>query len=70
MKVMMFAHHSSLNRGCEAIVRSSNHLIKEKIKGVKTYLVSEKPETDRMLTHLDGIYNGAKIPIKKYFQFI
>ncbi|KMK75033.1 polysaccharide pyruvyl transferase family protein [Alkalihalobacillus pseudalcaliphilus] len=66
MKVMMFAHHSSLNRGCEAIVRSSNQIIKQKIQGAKTYLVSEKPESDQLHTHLDAIYDGAKIPIRKY----
>ena len=27
MKIMMFAHNGSLNRGCEAIVRSSSKII-------------------------------------------
>ena len=31
MKIMMFAHDGSLNRGCEAIVRSSTDIIKERI---------------------------------------
>ncbi|MED3960163.1 polysaccharide pyruvyl transferase family protein [Priestia aryabhattai] len=66
MKVMMFAHDGSLNRGCEAIVRSSNDIIKEKIKGTKIYLASGKPETDKILVKLDGIYDASKKNIKKY----
>ena len=31
MKIMMFAHNGSLNRGCEAIVRSSSKIIKDSI---------------------------------------
>ncbi len=62
----MFAHDGSLNRGCEAIVRSSNDIIKEKIKGTKIYLASGKPETDKILVKLDGIYDASKKNIKKY----
>lgn len=66
MKIMMFAHGGSLNRGCEAIVRSSTKLIKEKIIGAKVYLASEKPQTDKVISTLDGIYDGSKSNIKKY----
>ncbi|WP_228307723.1 polysaccharide pyruvyl transferase family protein [Priestia sp. J2] len=66
MKVMMFAHDGSLNRGCEAIVRSSNDIIKEKINGTEIYLASGQPETDKILVKLDGIYDGSKKHIKKY----
>ncbi|WP_338449834.1 polysaccharide pyruvyl transferase family protein [Niallia oryzisoli] len=66
MNIMMFAHNGSLNRGCEAIVRSSTNLIKEKINGTKIYLASGLPETDQMITQLDGIYDGSKNEIKKY----
>ncbi|MFD0682130.1 MULTISPECIES: polysaccharide pyruvyl transferase family protein [unclassified Paenibacillus] len=66
MKIMMFAHDGSLNRGCEAIVRSSTSLIKEKINGAQVYLASGKPETDEMISKLDGIYDGSASGIKKY----
>ena len=66
MKMMMFAHGGSQNRGCEAIIRSSNNIIKEKISGSKVFLASEKPETDKLLVKLDGIYDGSKSEIKKY----
>ncbi len=63
---MMFAHSGSLNRGCEAIVRSSTDIIKEKILGAEVYLASDNPETDKIITKLDGIYDGTNRDIKKY----
>lgn len=66
MKIMMFAHGGSLNRGCEAIVRSSTNIIKEKMKGAKIYLVSRNPETDKLIKLLDGIYDGSSCDIQRY----
>jgi colanic acid/amylovoran biosynthesis protein len=66
MKIMMFAHDGSLNRGCEAIVRSSTSLIKEKMNGAQVFLASGKPETDRIISKLDGIYDGSPQNIKRY----
>lgn len=66
MNIMMFAHDGSLNRGCEAIVRSSTSLIKEKMSGAQVYLASGKPETDRIISKLDGIYDGSTRGIKRY----
>ncbi|CAM4097064.1 hypothetical protein BAMA_17760 [Bacillus manliponensis] len=66
MEIMMFFHGGSLNRGCEAIARSSTSMIKEKIEGAKVYLASDKPETDRIITQLDDIYDGSNQQIKKY----
>lgn len=66
MKIMMFAHGGSLNRGCEAIVRSSANIIKEKIDGAKIYLASSRPETDKIIEPLDGIYDGSSSNIGKY----
>jgi colanic acid/amylovoran biosynthesis protein len=66
MKMLMFAHDGSLNRGCEAIVRSSDSIIKEKITGAKIFLASGKPETDKVLVNLDGIYDGSQKDLKKY----
>lgn len=66
MKIMMFAHGGSLNRGCEAIVRSSTNIIKEKINGAQIYLASDRPETDQIIRELDGIYDGSNCNIKKY----
>lgn len=66
VKIMMFAHGGSLNRGCEAIARSSTNIIKEKIGEAKVYLVSDRPETDKVINKLDGIYDGSSRILKKY----
>lgn len=66
MKIMMFAHGGSLNRGCEAIVRSSANIIKERLQGVKVYLASGKPDTDRVINNLDEIFDASPMGIKKY----
>lgn len=66
MKIMMFAHDGSLNRGCEAIVRSSAAILKEQIGGAKVYLASAQPETDKIIAKLDGIYDGSTLTIKKF----
>ncbi|MGG0722224.1 polysaccharide pyruvyl transferase family protein [Bacillus mycoides] len=66
MKFMMFAHGGSLNRGCEAIVRASTNIIKEKIDGAKVCLASDRPETDKVINKLDYIYDGSSRSLKKY----
>lgn len=66
MRIMMFAHGGSLNRGCEAIVRSTTSLIKEHIDQAKVYLISGKPESDQIIHKLDGIYDGTDQTINKY----
>ena len=60
----MYGHDGSLNRGCEAIVRSSSEMIKNKIKGSKIILASGKPETDKELKKLDEIFNGSAMGFK------
>lgn len=66
MKILMFAHNGSLNRGCEAIVRSSTSLFKETIDDAKVYLASGKPDTDKGLIKLDAIFDGSLCDIIKY----
>lgn len=66
MKIMMFAHGGSMNRGCEAIVRSSASIIKQSIRGSEIYLVSDNPSTDQIIPKLDGVYDGSSRPLMKY----
>jgi len=66
MKIMMFAHGGSMNRGCEAIVRSSASIIKQSISGSEIYLVSDNPSTDQIIPRLDGVYDGSSRPLTKY----
>lgn len=61
MKIMMYGHDGSLNRGCEAIVRSSSEMIKDGVKGSKIILASGKPETDKMINKLDEVFNGSAV---------
>src|SRR5690606_10753453 len=58
MNILMFAHGGSLNRGCEAIVRSSVAMIKSRMSESRIYLASSMPESDRSIAMLDGIYDG------------
>ena len=64
MRIMMYGHDGSLNRGCEAIVRSSSDMIKNGIKGSKIILASGKPETDKELKKLDEIFNGSAMEFR------
>ncbi|WP_066056281.1 polysaccharide pyruvyl transferase family protein [Robertmurraya korlensis] len=66
MNILMFAHGGSLNRGCEAIVRSTATIIKNKIDNSRVYLASGKPETDKFIEKIDGVFDGSTRTIKKY----
>jgi len=65
MKILMFAHGGSLNRGCEAIVRSSAAIIQSRIRGAEVLLVSERPETDREL-NVTTVFDGSARTLRKY----
>ena len=62
----MFFHNGSLNRGCEAIVRSSVALIKEKIPNAYICLASKNPKSDTIIPFLDSIIEDRRHTIKKY----
>lgn len=66
MKIMMFAHGGSLNRGCEAIVRSSTNIIKNRLQGARVYLASGKPDTDKVINNLDEVFDASSVSLKKY----
>lgn len=66
VNIMMFAHGGSLNRGCEAIVRSTTHLVKETLLNSKMYLASTNPDSDQIIPWLDGIYDGNKTEIQPW----
>lgn len=55
MKILMFFHGGSGNRGCEAIVRSGVEIIKRKHPECTIDLASWKPETDKIIPLLDNI---------------
>ncbi|MBN9647088.1 polysaccharide pyruvyl transferase family protein [Terrisporobacter glycolicus] len=66
MNIMMMLHSGSLNRGCEAIVRSGVRVIKNKIPNSNIYLNSFRPDTDKHLDFVNEVYDGSNLEIKKY----
>ena len=66
MNIMMFLHNGSLNRGCEAIVRSGANIICKKLDNPKVNVSSFRPETDKMIPNINKIYNGNGCELKKY----
>jgi len=51
----MFFHGGSLNRGCEAIVRSGAALLRSRFPDATIDLASANPETDTIIPHIDSI---------------
>lgn len=67
MKILMFFHGGSLNRGCEAIVRTGVAMIKNHFPEATTIdLVSRDPKSDEIIPLLDSIYIDKARSIKKY----
>lgn len=66
MNIMMMLHSGSLNRGCEALVRSGVGIIKNKIPNSNIYLNSFRPDTDKHLDCVKEIYDGRDLELKKY----
>ena len=64
MKILMFFHGGSLNRGCEAIVRSGVALIKNENPNAIVDLASMQPHTDTIIPLIDTIHYDQYKPIK------
>ena len=61
MKIMMFAHGGCLNRGCEAIARSTSKMIKENINTAYISVASLRKESDTALEYVNDIFDGSCI---------
>ena len=59
MKILMFAHNGTLNRGCEAIVRSSSYILKDKLEKSYITLASGRPETDKIIPKIDRVVDAS-----------
>lgn len=74
MKILMFFHGGSENRGCEAIVRSAIKVIKAQYPQAYIALASTKPDTDKELALDELIDHYQNRPLKRgslaYFQNI
>jgi colanic acid/amylovoran biosynthesis protein len=66
MKILLFFHGGSLNRGCEAIVRSAVALLKSRYPDAIVDLASRNPETDKVIPLIDRILLDRETPIKKF----
>lgn len=72
MKVLMFFHGGSGNRGCEAIVRSAIKVIKTKYPQATIALASTNPDSDKGIDVDELIYHDQNRPLQRgslqYFQ--
>lgn len=66
MKILLFLHGGSLNRGCEAIVRTCVAEIKSKFLDVIIDLASYEPETDVHLQNINQVFAHHQKSPKKY----
>lgn len=66
MKIALFFHSGSVNRGCEAIVRSGVAMIKAINPQAVVNLISFNPESDKDIPLLDAIYDGRDIEIPRF----
>jgi len=66
MKILMFFHNGSLNRGCEAIVRSGVALIKSQNPNAVVNLASFNPDSDVIIPLIDHIYDARNVIINKF----
>ena len=66
MKILLFFHGGSNNRGCEAIVRSGVALIKSIKPNAIVDLASWKPETDKDIPLIDTIFLHKPQAIKRF----
>lgn len=64
MKILMFFHAGSLNRGCEAIVRSAVELIHSKHPEAIINLASFSPESDKIIPNITTIFDARESEIK------
>lgn len=73
MRVLLFFHGGSENRGCEAIVRTAIKQIRHQYPSAEISLASRKPETDQMIDGLNQVIlhnqeRGFKRFSKLWFQ--
>ncbi len=66
MKILLFLHGGSLNRGCEAIVRTGVAEIKTQFPDAVIDLASYEPETDVHLENINNTFVHQQIPPEKY----
>lgn len=66
MKIVLYYHGGSKNRGCEAIVRSAIPIIRKQIPNATIILASLDAPSDQHIPDLDAIIDVSRVSIKKY----
>lgn len=66
MKVLMFFHGGSKNRGCEAIVRTAAALLRSDPRVRELALCSGDPDSDRHIPGIDLFHRDHNTPLEKY----
>ena len=66
MKILLFFHGGSDNRGCEAIVRSAVEVIQKSIPDAKIGLASMAPETDRLFEGILEVHDVQRSIVLKH----
>lgn len=66
MKIVLYYHGGSKNRGCEAIVRSAIPIIKKELPNARIILASLDAASDKAIPGLDAIIDVSRESIKKY----
>lgn len=66
MKILLFFHGGSKNRGCEAIVRSGIPIIKKYIPNAEISLLSQDFDSDKEMPGITALYDDSRVEIKKY----
>jgi colanic acid/amylovoran biosynthesis protein len=66
MKVLLFFHGGSDNRGCEAIARTATNLLRTDSRIQKLALSSTNPESDKVIPHIDVIHFNKDAKIEKF----
>lgn len=66
MRILMFFHGGSHNRGCEAIVRTAAQLLNSDERIKELALSSMKPETDKIIPHIDVVHLDRNAVVDKF----
>lgn len=66
MKILLFFHGGSKNRGCEAIIRAAIPIIKKAMPQAVINIASFDPESDQHFDGINTIYDTSWQPIKRF----
>jgi len=66
MKIMLFFHGGSKNRGCEAIIRAAIPIIKKHLPHAEINLLSQDVESDPVIPGISHVFTDEVTQIKKY----